>query len=71
MPRVAPLRALAGAVAVVLAALAVCLSPLWIWSVVSGPGAGHAFVAQVHENATPAELSELLMARGALQSPRL
>ena len=70
-PRVAPLRALGGVLAVLVALLAVCLSPLWIWSVVSGPGAGHAFVAQVHANATPAELSELLAERGALQSPRL
>jgi UPF0755 protein len=70
-PRVAPLRALGGVLAVLVAGLAVCLSPLWIWSVVSGPGPGHSFVAQVHENATPAELSELLAARGALRSPRL
>jgi len=70
-PRVAPLRALGGVFAVLVAGLALCLSPLWIWSVVTGPGAGHAFVAQVHENATPAELSELLVARGALRSPRL
>ena len=70
-PRVAPLRALGGVLAVLVVGLAVCLSPLWIWSVVSGPGAGRAFVAQVQQNATPAELSELLVARGALQSPRL
>ncbi len=70
-PRVAPLRALGGALAALVTALAVSLSPLWIWSVVAGPGSGHSFVAQVHENATPAELSELLVARGALQSPRL
>jgi UPF0755 protein len=70
-PRVAPLRALGRVLAVSGALIALCLSPLWIWSVVSGPGPGHAFVAQVHENATPAELSELLHARGALQSPRL
>jgi len=71
LPRVAPLRALGGALAVVVALLLVCLSPLWIWSVVSGPGPGHAFVAQVNENATSEELSGLLLAHGALQSPRL
>ncbi|HEY0467090.1 MAG TPA: endolytic transglycosylase MltG, partial [Polyangiaceae bacterium] len=71
IPRVAPLRALGGVLGVLVTLLAVCISPLWIWSVVSGPGSGHAFVAQVHQNATPAELSELLRARGALQSPRL
>jgi UPF0755 protein len=71
VPRVAPLRALGGVLAVLVAGLAVCLSPLWIWSVVSGPGTGRAFVAQVHENATPAQLSQLLVERGALQSPRL
>ena len=70
-PRVAPLRALGGVLLVLIAVLAVCLSPLWIWSVVAGPGSGQAFVAQVHENATAAELSELLAARGALRSPRL
>jgi len=70
-PRVAPLRALGGVLAALLSLLVVCISPLWIWSVVSGPGPGHAFVAQVHENSTAAELSELLTARGALQSPRL
>ncbi|HKO48400.1 MAG TPA: endolytic transglycosylase MltG [Polyangiaceae bacterium] len=70
-PRVAPLRALGGVLAVLSVLLAVCLSPLWIWSVASGPGAGQPFVAQIHENATPAELSELLAARGALHSPRL
>jgi UPF0755 protein len=71
VPRVAPLRALGGVVAVLVAGLALCLSPLWIWSVVSGPGSGHSFVAQLSEHATRAELSELLAARGALQSPRL
>jgi peptidoglycan lytic transglycosylase G len=70
-PRVTPLRALGGLLAVVLAGLALCLSPLWIWSVVSGPGSGDSFVAEVHENATLAELSELLATRGALHSPRL
>jgi peptidoglycan lytic transglycosylase G len=70
-PRVTPLRALGGVFSVLFAGLAICLSPLWIWSVVSGPGAGHVFVAQVHENANPSELSELLAARGALHSPRL
>jgi len=71
VPRVAPLRALGGVLAVLLAGLAICLSPLWIWSMVSGPGPGHSFTAHVHERATHAELSELLAARGALQSPRL
>ena len=70
-PRVAPLRALGGALGVSMALIAACLSPLWIWSLVPGPGVGHPFVAQVHENATPAELSELLVARGAVHSPRL
>jgi len=71
VPRVAPLRALGGALAVLGALIAICLSPLWIWSVVSGPGSGHSFVAQIRANATPSELSELLQKRGALQSPRL
>jgi len=71
IPRVAPLRALGGLLAVLVALSAVCLSPLWIWSVVSGPGTGRSFAAQISPNATPAELSELLCARGALQSPRL
>ena len=53
------------------ALLALSLSPLWIWSVAKGPGPGHAFVALVQKNATPADLSELLRERGALQSPRL
>ena len=70
-PRVGPLKALGGLVAVSVALMALCLSPLWIWSVISGPGPGHAFVAQVQPNTTPGELSELLQARGALQSPRL
>ena len=70
-PRVAPLRALGGVLGVLLALLALCLSPLWIWSVSSGPGAGRSFAAQVHEGTTEADLSELLAARGALHSPRL
>ena len=70
-PRVAPLRALGGVLGVLVALIALCLSPLWIWSVVSGPGPGHSFVAQVRADATDADLSELLAARGALHSPRL
>lgn len=71
IPRVAPLRALGGALAVLGVLLALGLSPLWVWSVVSGPGSGHAFAAEIRTNASVAELSELLSARGALQSPRL
>jgi len=70
-PRVAPLRALGGVLAVVLLVLLASLSPLWIWSVWSGPGGGQGFALQVSEQATVAELSELLAERGALRSPRL
>jgi UPF0755 protein len=70
-PRVSPLRALVGVLSVVLAGLLVLLSPLWLWSVLSGPGPGHAFVLLVPSQATEAELGELLVARGALSSPRL
>jgi UPF0755 protein len=70
-PPASPLRALSGALAVVLAGLLLLLSPLWLWSVLSGPGSGQAFVAQVPQAATSAELGDLLVARGALHSPRL
>ncbi|MEO6602879.1 MAG: endolytic transglycosylase MltG [Polyangiaceae bacterium] len=66
-----PLRALSGVLAVSLAGLLVLLSPLWLWSVLSGPGSGQAFVVQVPQGATTADLGELLVARGALHSPRL
>jgi len=70
-PSVGPLRALSGVVGVVLGALLLLLSPLWIWSCWSGPGSGKTFVIQVAPSASLAELSELLVGRGALQSPRL
>ena len=69
--RVSPLRALGTALGVVLAALLVCLAPLWLWAVLPGPGDGQAFVVQVPGSATETDLSELLEARGALHSPRL
>jgi len=70
-PRIGPLRALGGLLAMSGALIALCLSPLWVWSVCSGPGPGRAFLMQVPATATPAELSEQLGERGALQSPRL
>ena len=69
--QVSPLRALGGLLAVVLGGVIVLLSPLWLWSVLSGPGSGRAVMLHVAKDATPAELSDLLVARGALRSPRL
>jgi UPF0755 protein len=68
---VSPLGALGGVLGVVLAGLLLLLSPLWLWSVLSGPGSGQAFVVQVSKGVTPTELGDMLVARGALQSPRL
>lgn len=68
---VSPLRALGGVLAVVLAGMLLALSPLWLWSVLSGPGSGQAFVIEAPKGATPSELADLLVARGALHSPRL
>jgi hypothetical protein len=70
-PVVSPLRALGGVLAVVLAGLLLALSPLWLWSVLSGPGSGQALVIQVPKGANSTELGDLLVARGALLSPRL
>ncbi len=70
-PRVSPWRALGGVVAMVLTALLLLLSPLWVWSVWSGPGRGQSFVVQVPASASLVELGDLLVARGALNSPRL
>lgn len=70
-PRVSPWRAFGGVVAVLLGGLLLALSPLWLWSVLSGPGAGDAFVLQVPAQASTADLADLLVARGALRSPRL
>ena len=52
-------------------ALLVCLAPLWTWSVLSGPGDGHTFTLLVDNSTTVDGLSELLVTRGALRSPRL
>lgn len=57
--------------AVVLAGLVLALSPLWVWSVLSGPGSGQTFVVDVPKGATPAQVGEWLVGRGALLSPRL
>ena len=70
-PSSSPLRALGGALLVSFGAVLVCLAPLWIWSVLGGPGEGHAFTAPVGKATTIDELSEVLVARGALRSPRL
>lgn len=51
--------------------LLACLAPLWLWSVLAGPGAGLAFSVEVPQASTAAQLSELLVARGALHSPGL
>jgi len=47
------------------------LAPLFCWSMVAGPGSGKAFTIELPRAATVGELSELLVARGALASPRL
>ncbi len=69
--RVSPGRALAGVIAVVLGLLLVALSPLWIWSWWGGPGSGSTFVVQLPPTANADELADLLLAKGALSSPRL
>jgi len=51
--------------------VAVSLSPLLLWSWCSGPGSGQPFTVTLPAAASPADLSELLEARGALHSPRL
>ena len=65
------LRVLGGALIRIGVALLVCLAPLWTWSVLAGPGDGHAFTVLVDKSATVDGLSELLVKRGALRSPRL
>jgi UPF0755 protein len=47
------------------------LVPLFGWSLSAGPGSGKSFTIAVPAAATVGELSELLVARGALSSPRL
>ncbi|HWZ88144.1 MAG TPA: endolytic transglycosylase MltG, partial [Polyangiaceae bacterium] len=51
--------------------LALGLAPLFAWSLLPGPGSGKLFSIEVPPAATVGELSELLVARGALSSPRL
>ncbi|HTA93369.1 MAG TPA: endolytic transglycosylase MltG [Polyangiaceae bacterium] len=48
-----------------------CLVPLLGWSLLPGPGSGKPFTIEVPVAATVPELSELLVARGALSSPHL
>ena len=50
---------------------ALCWVPLFGWSLLGGPGTGKAFTIEVPAAATVGELGELLVARGALASPRL
>jgi UPF0755 protein len=52
-------------------AAVLCLVPLFGWSVLAGPGTGKSFAIQVPAAATVGELTELLVARGALSSPHL
>jgi UPF0755 protein len=51
--------------------LALVLAPLFIWAGLAGPGSGKAFTLEVPAAATVGELTELLVARGALSSPHL
>ena len=72
--RAASWRALAGAAGLVVAAILLCLAPLWIWGALSGPGSGQRFVVEVKESGEGSDvesLSATLVARGALRSPRL
>ena len=66
-----PLGALGSALLALVGVLVVCLAPLWIWSVLGGPGEGHAFAVPIGKSTSVDELSELLVTRGALRSPRL
>lgn len=71
LPRGSWLHALSRVLLAVLAVLVTILAPLLIWSWCGGPGGGRAFVLEVPAPTTVSELSELLVARGALRSPRL
>ena len=51
--------------------LVVCLGSLWAWSVSPSTGAGTPFVLEVPEHPSLPDVTELLVARGALASPRL
>jgi peptidoglycan lytic transglycosylase G len=51
--------------------LTLCLAPLFGWSVLAGPGTGKSFTIEVPPAATVGELTELLVARGALTQPHL
>ncbi|MEP7050990.1 MAG: endolytic transglycosylase MltG [Pseudomonadota bacterium] len=59
-----------GLLAALLVLFAAC-APLLIWSWLEGPGGGRAFLVEIPAAATVNELSELLVTRGALLSPRL
>ncbi|MEO8905813.1 MAG: endolytic transglycosylase MltG [Polyangiaceae bacterium] len=48
-----------------------CLLPLLLWSRSGGPGNGRAFLLELPGGASESELTDLLVARGALNSPRL
>ncbi len=69
--RVTPLRALFSVLLAGLSVVILCLAPLLVWSWCSGPGTGRAFLLELPASASGSELSELLVARGALYSPRL
>ncbi|HEY4104433.1 MAG TPA: endolytic transglycosylase MltG [Polyangiaceae bacterium] len=51
--------------------LVLVILPLYIWSLAPGPGSGKSFTIQVPGAVGVTELSRLLVARGALSSPRL
>jgi UPF0755 protein len=51
--------------------LVLVILPLYIWSLAPGPGSGTPFTIEVPRAVSVAELSQLLVARRALSSPRL
>jgi UPF0755 protein len=70
-PRTSLLHAVSRVLLALLGLLCAAAAPLLIWSWCGGPGGGRAFLLELPASASVSELSEVLVTRGALHSPRL